>query len=80
MPILYESSKNVIQYYFNISPTQTNNSISSSQHKLKTLVLQCKIMQHNSGGPVQYWQQNTISNTGKFAKMVHPDFFLRKWW
>ena len=31
-------------------------------------------MQHNSGGTVQNWKQ-TISNTGKFAKMVHPDFF-----
>ena len=35
-----------------------------------TLALRCKIMQHNSGGTA-----NTISNTSKFTKMVHPDLF-----
>ena len=33
-------------------------------------------MQHNSGGTVQYvLTENIISNTSKFGKMVHPDFF-----
>ena len=42
--------------------------------QVTTLALGCKIMQHN------WWYStilaaNTISNTGKFAKLVHPDFF-----
>ena len=39
-----------------------------------TMVLQCKILQHNSGG-ITILVANTISYTGKFAKKVHPDFF-----
>ena len=35
---------------------QIKDNISSTQHKLNTtLVLQCKMMQHNSGGTVKYW-------------------------
>ena len=55
---------------------QTKNNISSTQHKLQynTDVA----MQDNAA---QQWRYstilaaNTISNTGKFAKMVHADFF-----
>ena len=32
-------------------------------------------MRHNSGGTVQYWQRTQFHKTGKFVKMVHPDFF-----
>ena len=38
------------------------------------MALQCKVMQHNNGGTVQYWQQAN-TNTDKFSKIVHPDFF-----
>ena len=56
--------------------TQTKGNISSTEHKL----------QYNTGvakqdNVAQQWwysttlASTTISNTGKFAKMVHPDFF-----
>ena len=37
------------------------------------MVLQYNIMQRKSGGTVQSWQQNTISDIGKF--LVYSDFF-----
>ena len=48
------------------------------QHCMEELALWCKIMQDNAA---QQWcystilAPNTISNTVKFAKMIHPDFF-----
>ena len=55
---------------------QTKDNILSTEHKL----------QYNTGVAVQdnaaqqWWYStilasNTISNTGKFARIVHPDFF-----
>ena len=37
------------------------------------LMMQCMIMQFNTSGKVQILAANTISNTDKFAKVVHPD-------
>ena len=46
--------------------------------QVTTLALWCKIMQHNSGGTVYtILAANSISNSGKFAKMVHPDFLVK---
>ena len=48
------------------------------QHCMEELALWCKIMQDNAA---QQWcystilAPNTISNTVKYAKMIHPDFF-----
>ena len=40
-----------------------------------TLVLQWKIMQHNTGSTVQQWLRTKFQRyTGKSAKMVHLDF------
>ena len=37
------------------------------------LMMQCMIMKFNTSGTVQILAANTISNTDKFAKVVHPD-------
>ena len=43
------------------------------QHKLQyNNGVAIQIMQHKSGGTVQSWQQNTISDIGKF--LVYLDF------
>ena len=56
---IWESSKNVTQneYYFNVLPTHKLKTIFHRRNTnySTTMVLQWKIMQHNSGGTVQYW-------------------------
>ena len=65
------------------------------QHKFHntTLVLQCKIMQHNNGGEVQYWLYNTKCLSRFFFgedgsgnphhsdsknRSSHPEMFFKK--
>ena len=45
------------QYYFNVLPTHKLRQYFIAATQVATPVLQCKIMQHNSDGTVQYWQQ-----------------------
>ena len=40
-----------------------------------TLVLWCKIMQHNSGGTVQYWQQTQFQILVNLPKWYIQIFF-----
>ena len=61
-------------YYFNVLRTRKLRQYFIDTTQVTALALGCKIMQHN------WWYStiltaNTISNTGKFAKIVHPDFF-----
>ena len=62
--------------FYRLTNMQTKDNISATQHKF-----QCNTgvaMQDNAAQ--QRWYSTilgtiTISNTGKFPKMVHPDFF-----
>ena len=55
---------------------KTKDNILSTEHKL-----QCNTVVAMQDSASQRWwystilAANTISNTGKFAKMLHPDFF-----
>ena len=62
--------------FYCITDTQTKDYISATQHKLQydtSVAMQDNTAQH-------WWYNtiltaNTISNTGKLSKMVHPDSF-----
>ena len=45
------------QYYFNVLRTRKLRQYFINTTQVTTLALRCKIMQHNSGGTVQYWQR-----------------------
>ena len=61
---------------YGLSDIQTKVNISPTQHNLRYNI--CVAMQDNAA---QHWWYstilgaNTISNIGKLAKTVHPDFF-----
>ena len=70
--------KDPLQTMVNVLPTRKLKTIFHQQETSYNtiLVLLSKIMQHIIDGIVQYWHQTQFhSNTGKFTKMVHPDFF-----
>ena len=62
--------------YANILQTHKLRQYFIDATQVTTLALWCKIMQHNSGGSYStILAANTILNTFKFVKMIHPDFF-----
>ena len=62
--------------FYRLTDMQTKDNISATQHKLRYdtgVAMQDNAAQH-------WWYSttvaaNTISNTGKLSKMVHPDSF-----
>ena len=78
MSLLYEKNLKMVPKTTDIVLPFNQQNISVMQHKLQynTGMLQCKKMQYDTGGTVPtILAVNTISNTGKIAKRVHPDSF-----
>ena len=79
---LYSSTRNKLiliidQYYFNVLQTGKLRQYFIDATQVATLALRCKIMQHNSGGTVQYWQQTQFQILVNFPKWYIQTFLVK---
>ena len=79
---LYSSTRNKLiliidQYYFNVLQTGKLRQYFIDATQVATLALRCKIMQHNSGGTVQYWQQTQFQILVNFPKWYVQTFLVK---
>ena len=79
---LYSSTRNKLiliidQYYFNVLQTGKLRQYFIDATQVATLALRCKIMQHNSGGTVQYWQQTQFQILVNLRKQYIQIFLVK---
>ena len=65
------------QYYFNVLRTGKLRQYFIDTTQVATLALWYKIMQHNSGGTVQYWQQTEFQILVNFPKWYMQIFLVK---
>ena len=79
---LYSSTRNKLiliidQYYFNVLQTGKLRQYFIDATQVATLALRCKIMQHNSGGTVQYWKRTQFQMLVNLPKWYIQIFLVK---